>query len=214
MAAVITGGTGGLASAIVEGLSGTMTVFAPPRSEMDVRSESSVEAYFSEIGSVDLLVCNAGKTFDAVLLKMSEGDWDDAIEVNLRGAFLCAKAAAKKMIKAKVGHIIFVGSYSGYRPPVGQANYASAKAALEGLTKSLAQELGGRGIRVNCVVPGWMQTAMTEDVDDTRREQVKGDHCLKMFNTPAAVAAFIRTLHLDMPYTSGQTFHLDSRIIT
>ena len=214
MVSVITGGEGDLAKALAGKLAGDSVVHSPGRNVMDVTSEASVESYFSAMESIDLLVCNAGKTFDAILMKLSEGMWDDAMAVNLRGAFLCAKAATKKMVKARSGHIIFVSSYSGFSPPVGQVNYASAKAALEALTKSLAQELGGRGIRVNCVVPGWMQTAMTVDVDDTRREQVKGDHCLKIFNTPAAVAAFIRTLHLDMPYTSGQTFHLDSRIIT
>lgn len=214
--ALITGGEGELAQAMSDVLRvAGMEVLCPGRGEMDVRDEVSVGEYFSGVGELDLLVCNAGMADDALLMKMDEVCWDGVMETNLRGAFLTAKAAAKLMMRqrGRGGHIVFVSSYSAFHPPLGQANYGAAKAALKGLALSMAKELGGRDIRVNVVVPGFMETRMTEEVSGARREAVMGDHALGEFNTVEAVGKFLRCLHFDMVHTSGQVFNLDSRVM-
>lgn len=212
--ALITGGQGGLAQAMDGSLTEAgLTVHSPGKDELDVRDELSVADYFSKIENLDLLVCNAGITDDHLLLKMSEPSWDNVMETNLKGAFLTAKAAAKIMIKQRIGHIVFISSYSAFHPPAGQANYAAAKAALTGLAMSLAQELGGRNIRVNVVVPGFMETKMTQDLSAVVRSATKQKHTLNEFNTAEATGKFLRCLHLEMEQTSGQVFNLDSRIL-
>lgn len=210
MAVVITGGEGDLAQAIAAQLSGE--IYLPGRHELDVTNEENVEAYFKD-KYVDLLVCNAGAIKDNLLVKMDETSWDNVIEVNLRGAFLTAKAAIKGMLRRRQGHVIFINSFSSFHPPVGQVNYAAAKAGLTGLTKSLAQEVGKRGVRVNQLCPGWLETKMTQSISDEKKQEVRKIHLLQEFNTKEAVAAFVKTLHTEMPFTSGQSFHLDSRIV-
>lgn len=186
------------------------SVASPGREELDVTSPDSVKSYFAR-REVDLLICNAGVTDDALLLKTSEQSWDDVIQVNLKGAFLCAQAAVRGMAKRRGGHIIFISSYSALHPPAGQAAYATSKAALHGLAKSMAKEFGSRDVRVNVVLPGFLETKMTAGVSVKRRAQVLADHALGRFNTTEAVAKFVHTLHYDMPHTSGQIFNLDSR---
>lgn len=211
---VITGGQGALAQAMGAGLVGAgLEVRLPGRSELDVLDEGSVEGYFAELCSLDLVVCNAGVTGDGVLSAMKERTWDDVLDVNLKGAFLVAKAAAKMMVKQRRGHIVFVSSYSAFHPPVGQANYAAAKAGLTGMALSMARELGGRGVRVNTIVPGFMETPMTQGLPGEVREAVRQKHVLGAFNTVECVAQFLKCLHCDMEYTSGQIFNLDSRLL-
>lgn len=209
---VITGGQGGLARALDAAFSGAgLEVHAPGRADLDVTDEPAVREYFRH-RSPELLVCNAGIIRDAPLAKLREEDWDQVLAVNLRGAASCAASATKSMLRARSGHIVFISSYSALRPPVGQAAYAAAKAGLIGLGKSLAKELGSAGIRVNVVLPGFLETRMTEAVSPERRDEVKSQHALGRFNTPEAVAAFLLTLHLHLPHTSGQVFQLDSRV--
>jgi 3-oxoacyl-[acyl-carrier protein] reductase len=212
--ALITGGYGGLAQALNRCLiSAGMEVSFPGKNELDVRDEESVGKYFSGLENLDLLVCNAGITDDHLLLKMTEESWDTVMDTNLKGAFLVAKAAAKIMMKQRRGHIVFISSYSAFHPPVGQANYAASKAALVGLAKSLAQELGSRNIRVNVLVPGFMETKMTRDLAEEVRDAARQKHTLSEFNTVEATGKFLRCLHLEMEHTSGQVFNLDSRIL-
>jgi len=139
--------------------------------------------------------------------------WDEVMAVNLGGAYFCARKAALKMVKQRSGHIIFIGSYSGFFPHIGQASYAAAKSGLIGLTKSLAKELGTRGVRVNMIVPGWLETKMTSQVAEEKKYQARKEHSLGEFNTPEKVATFVKILHNELTFTSGQIFHLDSRII-
>jgi 3-oxoacyl-[acyl-carrier protein] reductase len=214
--ALITGGQGELAQAIAGSLTEAgMAVHSPGKGELDVRDEMGVADYFSTIENLGLLVCNAGITDDHLLLKMPEQSWDAVMETNLKGAFLAARAAAKVMMKQRPrgGHIVFISSYSAFHPPAGQANYATAKSALIGLAKSLAQELGGRNIRVNVVVPGFMETKMTKDLSEEVHRSTKQKHTLSEFNTAEATGKFLRCLHLEMKHTSGQVFNLDSRIL-
>lgn len=186
------------------------TVSAPSREELDVTHAPSVISWFAG-RRVALLVCNAGVTRDAPLAKLGESGWDDTIGVNLKGAALCAAAAAEGMVRARGGHIVFLSSQSAIHPPAGQASYAASKAGLIGLCQSLAHELGPANVRVNTILPGFLDTPMTAGVGTKRREEVLRDHTLGRFNTPEAVADFLLHLHGKMPHTSGQVFRLDSR---
>ncbi|HEY1121876.1 MAG TPA: SDR family NAD(P)-dependent oxidoreductase [Haloferula sp.] len=209
---VITGGEGGLGRALHAAFEKAgHAVLAPGRRELDVTDLEGVRDFFRQ-HEPELLVCNAGITRDAPVSRLDETAWDEVMSVNLRGAARCAAAASRSMLRARRGHIVFISSFSALHPPVGQVAYASAKAALIGLSKSLARELGPAGIRVNTILPGFLDTPMTAGLSESRREQVRRDHALGQFNTPDAVAAFLAHLHGHLPHTSGQVFQLDSRI--
>ncbi len=209
---VITGGEGGLGRVLHAAFEkADHAVLAPGHRELDVTEPEAVRDFF-RCHEPELLVCNAGIIRDAPLARLDEAAWDEVIAVNLRGAAHCAAAASRPMLRARRGHIVFISSFSALHPPAGQAAYAAAKAGLVGLSKSLARELGPAGIRVNAILPGFLDTRMTAGLSDERREQVRGDHVLGRFNTPDAVAAFLVHLHDHLPHTSGQVFQLDSRI--
>lgn len=210
--AVITGGTGGLGKAIATALiAPDWSVVAPGSRELDVTNPEQVRGYF-EARHVDLLVCAAGITRDASLGHLSEEAWDETWSVNFTGALSCIRAVLPNMIKRRHGHIILISSFSALRPPRGQAPYAAAKAALLGLVADLASQHGPANVRINAVLPGFLETAMTAGVTPERREQIRADHTLGRFNTCAHAAEFIRFLQHQMPNTSGQVFQLDSRI--
>jgi 3-oxoacyl-[acyl-carrier protein] reductase len=208
---VITGGTGGLGTAIasVLGDHGWATD-ALGRKDLDMKDPHAIACFFDE-KPVDLLICAAGITGDAVLARQNPDTWDEVMDVNFGGAEKCARAAASGMISRGRGHIIFLSSYSALHPPVGQSAYATSKAALLGLTADLATRYGPSGLRVNAVLPGFLETPMTAGIEGERRQEILGGHRLGRFNTPGAVAAFIRFLHEELPHTSGQIFQLDSR---
>ena len=211
---VITGGEGDLAKALSLRLEKAgFLVDALGKDRLDVTNPAQVKECFAELGDIDLLICNAGVTADGSLARMSEDSWDQVMEVNLKGSFLCACEATKMMMKRRLGHIIFISSYSALHPPVGQANYAASKAALHGMMKSMAAELGSRNIRVNAVMPGFLETKMTKGLAPDVVEKVLNKHTLGRFNTADSVAHFILCLHQQMPNTSGQVFNLDSRIL-
>ena len=213
--ALVTGGAGELASAIVGRLSARgFEVLAPGRGELDVSEPESVESYFADRvdARLELLVNNAGLRRDRLMAKMSEEEWDRVLEVNLRGAFSCARHALRLFTKRRAGHVVSVGSYSALSGPAGQANYSAAKAGLIALTKSLASEGGRRGVRANCVLPGWLETKFTADVRPEVRERALSQHALGRFNRVGDAAAFIEFLHTGMPAVSGQVFQLDSRV--
>lgn len=214
MKAVVTGAKGGLGQAITTSLRGAeMEVLAPGKEELDVTSSDCVKVFFESIEDTDLLVCNAGMTIDKTIARMSEQDWSRVIDVNLKGAFLCAREVSRGMAKRRSGHILFISSFSALHPPVGQANYSAAKSALLGMMKSMAQELGRRNVRVNAVIPGFMETKMTVSLDDKIKGAIRDRHVLGRYNTPEAVAGFVTYLHQHLPHTSGQVFNLDSRVI-
>ena len=210
--ALITGGGGDLAAALRAELEAHgLIVQAPARREMDVAKAGSIAAYFKSQSRLDLLVSNAGMCVDRSVAAMTEEDFDSVLEANLSGAFRVARQAILRMARQRVGHVVFIGSYSAFRGPAGQCNYAAAKAGLIALAQSLAREYGARNIRVNCVLPGFLETRMTAPLGDGLRAQFRGAHTLGRFNTTAEAARFIRFLHLEMPHTSGQVFSLDSR---
>jgi 3-oxoacyl-[acyl-carrier protein] reductase len=209
---VITGGEGGLARAVADVFRAAgRDVRLPGRQELDVTDREAVTAYFAGL-ETDLLVCAAGITRDAPLAKLEESAWDETLAVNLHAAARCARGVLKGMWRRKSGHIVFVSSFSALHPPAGQAAYAAAKAGLIGLAKSLAREAGPANVRVNVILPGFLETPMTAKVSPGRRDEVRKDHVLGRFNTPDAVARFLRALHEDLPHTSGQVFQLDSRV--
>jgi NAD(P)-dependent dehydrogenase (short-subunit alcohol dehydrogenase family) len=212
--ALITGGQGALAKALRAELEAQQwQVQAPGRDALDVTEPASVRARVADLPRLDLLVHNAGFLRDAPLARMSEADFAAVLEVHLRGAFLCARAALRPMLRQGGGHLVFVGSFSALSGPAGQANYAAAKAGLIGLAQSLAAEYGGRGVRANVVLPGLLETPMSAPLltDPERRRRALAAHTLGRFNTPAEAARFIAFLH-SLPHTSGQVFSLDSRI--
>jgi 3-oxoacyl-[acyl-carrier protein] reductase len=208
---VITGGEGDLAGALAEVFEAHhFRVLRPGRSELDVRCAESVNDFFSSLESIAILINNAGITGDALLARATPELWGDVIDTNLKGAHLCSRAAAAKMIKAREGHILNIGSYSALHPPAGQSAYASAKAGLIALTKSYAKEFGARNIRVNCVLPGFLDNRMTRDLPEAAHNAALERHALKRFNTRDEAARFIHFL-TTTAHISGQVFQLDSR---
>lgn len=209
--AVITGGTGTLGSAIAGALREPgWRIHAPGSRELDVRDAPAIERYFRG-REVDLLVCAAGLTRDAPLRLLRPEAWDEVWAVNFNGAGRCARAVIPGMTARGAGHIIFISSHSAQRPPPGQTAYAAAKAALLGLVTDLARRHGPSNVRVNAVLPGFLETRMTETVTPRRRAEILADHSLSRFNTCDQVATFVRFLHHQLPHTSGQVFQLDSR---
>lgn len=209
--AVITGGAGGLGRAVAQALEDpTWEILAPGRSKLDVRDKHAISRYFQQ-NRPELLVCAAGIIKDAPIAKTSEQDWDEVLEVNFAAAAACARAALPYMIEYERGHIIFISSFSALHPPVGQLAYATAKAALLGLAAELAVHHGSKNIRVNCILPGFLETRMTAGVSEQRCQAILAAHALKRYNTVAEVGKFIRHLHHELPHTSGQVFQLDSR---
>lgn len=213
--ALVTGGGGDLAQALHTALEAAgFRVLAPTRSQLDVTDAAAIKAYLAQhVTQLDLLINNAGLLRDASLLKMPEADFSAVVDVNLKGAFLMSQAAVKLMSKQRMGHIINIGSYSALSGPAGQANYAAAKAGLIGLTQSLAKEYGARNVRVNCVLPGFLETKMTRHLmaDESKKATLLEAHALGRLNTAEEAARFITFLH-SMPAVSGQVFQLDSRI--
>ena len=204
----------------VELAHGGMTVLAPGREELDVCSAASVTAYFGGVSAVELLVLNAAIVRDQSAAQMEPSTFAEVLETNLTGAMRCAKAAFLRLAEEGstraashgLGHVVFIGSFSGLSGAVGQANYAAAKAGMIGLTQALAAEWGRVGLRVNCILPGFMETKMTAPLSEAVRERARSRHVLGRFNEPARAAKFVRFLHEEMLHTSGQVFNLDSRI--
>jgi 3-oxoacyl-[acyl-carrier protein] reductase len=162
--------------------------------------------------AVDVLINNAAMIKDGVILRMSEKDWDDVIRTNLSGPSYCIRAVSAKMADQRSGHIINISSIVGLQGREGQANYASAKAGLIGLTKTAAKELGSFNIKVNAVLPGYMPTDMSNNVSNTVRDRIVNENVLGRASDLCEVADFI--YHLSgMRNISGQVFNLDSRIL-
>lgn len=209
---IITGGNGGLGQAVIDAFTAPdWKVMAPRRSELDLNDTQAIHEYL-ETSPVDLLIAAAGLTRDAPLARLDEMAWEEVVSVNYRAAATCAAAVLPTMIKQQRGHLIFISSFSALHPGVGQVAYATAKAALLGLTTSLAQQVGKHGIRVNAILPGFLETRMTAPVTAIRKAEILTNHTLGRLNTPVAVAKFIHFLHENLPHTSGQIFQLDSRI--
>jgi 3-oxoacyl-[acyl-carrier protein] reductase len=186
--------------------------------QLDVTKVTDVEAAVNKIldkfGKVDILVNNAGITKDGLLLRMSEGDWDAVINVNLKGTFNCIKAASKVMIKQRSGKIISIASIIGLIGNAGQANYAASKAGIIALTKTTAKELASRNINVNAVAPGFIQTDMTAKLSDELKAKMLANIPLGTLGSPADVAnACVFLASEDAKYITGQTITVDGGMV-
>ena len=180
----------------------------------DVGDEAAVAAMFEtvaeELGPVAVLVNNAGITRDDLMLRMKVEAWDEVITTNLRSVYLCSKAALRGMLRAKWGRVISVSSVSGIAGNPGQANYAAAKAGIIGLTKSLAKEIGSRGITANVVAPGFVATDMTADLGEAVQEAATERISLGRLGRPEEVASAVGYLASDgAGYITGQTLLVD-----
>jgi 3-oxoacyl-[acyl-carrier protein] reductase len=181
--------------------------------KVDVRSEEEVKSFFKtvveESGRIDVLVNNAGVTRDGLIVRMKESDWDQVMDVNLKGAFFCAKTAARTMMQQRFGRIINIASLVGVTGNAGQANYVAAKAGLIGLTKSLARELAPRNITVNAVAPGFIETDMTGTLDETARNSILSQIPLGRSGSADDVAGVVEFLASDRAaYMTGQVIHV------
>jgi 3-oxoacyl-[acyl-carrier protein] reductase len=169
-----------------------------------------IEGAISAFGKLDVLVNNAGITRDMLLMRMSEEDWDAVLTTNLKGAFLCSKAAIRPMIRQRSGAIVNLTSVIGLVGNAGQANYAAAKAGLVGFTKSLAKEVGSRGITVNAVAPGFIETRLTDVLSDEIKELSIKQIPLGRFGTPEDVAGAVAFLVSPAArYITGHTLSVD-----
>lgn len=181
--------------------------------KVNIAEEKEVEAFFKEVldqsGRIDVLVNNAGITRDGLLVRMKEQDWDDVLRINLKGAFLCMKIAAKAMMKQRYGRIINLSSVVGVTGNPGQANYSASKAGLIGLTKSVAKELASRGITVNAVAPGFIETDMTASMSDKARNAMLEQIPMRCAGHPEDVASAVKFLvSEDASYITGQVIHV------
>jgi 3-oxoacyl-[acyl-carrier protein] reductase len=181
--------------------------------EGNVADEEGITAVVEEIvkesGGIDVLVNNAGITRDGLVFRMSGKDWNDVLSINLSSAFYISKALSKHMIKARTGSIINISSIVGVMGNAGQVNYSASKAGMIGLTKSLAREVGGRGVRVNAVAPGFIKTAMTDKLNDKQKEALMSQIPLGRLGEAAEVAKVVLFLASDLAsYVTGQVVHI------
>ncbi len=171
---------------------------------------TALKTIITEAGSIDILINNAGITRDGLIARMKEADWDAVLTTNLKGSFLCSKAASKAMMKKRWGRIVNVTSVIGFSGNAGQANYAAAKAGLVGLGKSLAREYASRNITVNCVAPGYVQTDMTDSLSDDAKKTIQSEIPLGTLGTVEDIASAVAFLVSDdARYITGQTIHVN-----
>lgn len=172
--------------------------------------QMALKTVTADHGGVDILVNNAGITRDGLMVRMKDDDWDAVLNTNLKGAFTCSKGAMRGMMKKRWGRIINITSVIGFLGNGGQVNYAAAKAGLVGLTKSMARELAGRQITVNCVAPGYIATDMTADLSDDIKEKIMAAIPLGTLGSPEDVAAAVAYLASEESgYMTGQTLHVN-----
>lgn len=181
---------------------------------LDVSSQDGVtrafRSFVEEFGSLDILVNNAGITRDGLILRMKEEDWDAVMNINLKGTFLCSREAVKIMSRQRSGKIINISSIVAFIGNPGQANYSSSKAGVIGLTKTIAKEYASRGIRVNAVAPGFIQTPMTDALTDMVKDEMKRAIPLAQFGTPDDVAnAVVFLASEESDYITGQVLHVN-----
>ncbi len=181
---------------------------------VDVVSETDVTAFIDKImndaGRIDVLVNNAGITRDTLLVRMKTADWDAVLNTNLKGTFLCTKTVAKTMMKQRYGRIVNIASVVGATGNAGQANYSASKAGVIGFTKTVAKELASRGVTVNAVAPGFIETDMTAVLPDKAKEAMMQQIPMGRIGTPGDVASAVKFLVSDSAsYITGQVLHIN-----
>lgn len=174
------------------------------------QSAEALKGFLENFGTPYVVVNNAGITRDNLFLRMSDDEWNDVVNTNLSGIFRTCKALVKPMLKQKNGAIINISSIIGATGNAGQANYAAAKAGLEGFSRSLAQEIASRNIRVNCIAPGFIQTDMTDILPDEQKQAILAGIPSKRFGQPQEIAGAVAFLASeDARYITGQTIHVN-----
>ena len=186
--------------------------------QADISSNEAATAMIDqavkEFGRIDVLVNNAGITRDGLLMRMKEEDWDAVLTTNLKGVFNCTKAVIKYMMKQKAGHIVSISSVVGLAGSAGQANYAAAKAGVIGFTKAVAKEVATRGITVNAVAPGFIQTDMTKVLSEKVVESMQASIPLHRLGDPEDIAkAVVFLASDDASYITGQTLNVDGGMV-
>ena len=177
-------------------------------------ADALIQAAVDAFGSVDILVNNAGITRDAILMRMTDEQWDAVLNTNLKGAFNCTRAASRQMLRQRSGRIVNISSVMGLIGNVGQANYSASKAGVIALAKTTARELGSRGITVNAIAPGFIQTVMTEELPDQVRESIAKQIPLARLGTPDDVAGAVVFLCSDAAsYITGQVLNVDGGLV-
>jgi 3-oxoacyl-[acyl-carrier protein] reductase len=223
--ALVTGGNRGIGAAIAQRLAtdGHQVVVGSRSGEapadfsavrMDVSDPASIIAAVTSVeaehGPIRTLVANAGVTRDGLLMRMSDADLDDVVATNLTGAIRCARAVLRGMVKAREGRIIFISSVVWAAGSAGQVNYAAAKAGLIGAARSLAREVGSRGITVNVIAPGFIETDMTASLDEARRAEIASAIPLGRYGAPDEIAAMVSFLSgADSQYITGAVIPVD-----
>ena len=181
---------------------------------MAADADRIVEQTIAAFGRIDVLVNNAGIVRDGLLMRMSEADWDAVLTTNLKGAFLCTKATVRHLIRQRSGRIVNIASISGIIGNYGQANYASAKAAMIALTKTTAREVASRGVTVNAVAPGMISTDITQGMPEKARDAIVAQIPLGRMGTPEDVAAVVGFLVSDAAsYITGAVFQVDGGLV-
>lgn len=186
--------------------------------ELNVTADDAIENLVAVIekqhGAIAILVNNAGITRDGLLMRMKDRDWDDIMDTNLKSVFKASKAVLRAMMKARVGRVINIASVVGVMGNAGQANYAAAKAGIIGFTKSMAREVGSRGITVNCVAPGFIDTDMTRALPEAQREVLVGQIALGRLGDAQDIADAVVFLASDKAaYITGQTLHVNGGML-
>lgn len=177
-------------------------------------ARAMVKTVIDEFGKVDILVNNAGITRDDLLMRMKESDWDDVININLKGAWNCSKAVIRPMMKKRYGHIVNISSVSGQAGQAGQTNYSASKAGLIGLTKALAREAASRSIAVNAVAPGFIPTVLTNDLPDELKDTIISATPMGRMGTPEEIAFAVAFLASDeAAYITGQVLGVDGGMV-
>ena len=233
MTALVTGASGGIGSAIAKGLAAQGARLAVSGSNVEkleaFRAElggdhvalpcnlsdgAAVDALVPQaveaLGQLDILVNNAGVTRDNLAMRMKDDEWTDVIRINLEAAFRLARAAMKPMMRARFGRIISITSVVGVTGNPGQANYAASKAGIIGMSKALAQEVGSRGITVNCIAPGFIRSAMTDVLPDAQKQALLGRIPVGDLGTGEDIAAAaVYLASREAGYVTGQTLHVN-----
>jgi 3-oxoacyl-[acyl-carrier protein] reductase len=185
---------------------------------LNVNDNKSIESLINHIedsyGDINILVNNAGVTKDTLLMKMNDEDWDEVMNTNLKSVFKLSQSVIRKMIKNRYGRIINISSVVGHTGNAGQTNYSSSKAGISGFTKSLAQEVGSRGITVNCVAPGFIDTDMTQSLPDDYKEQLVSKIPLGRLGSPNDIGQAVTFLASDhASYITGETLHINGGML-
>lgn len=209
-------GSAEAASEVVEAIQskGRQAIAVQANVSDPAEAENLVKTALETFGKVDILVNNAGITRDGLLMRMKEADWDAVLDTNLKGVYLCTKAVLRSMMKQRQGTIINITSVVGISGNAGQANYSAAKAGIIGFTKSIAQEIGSRGITVNAIAPGFIETDMTAALGEEVIKELKSKIPLERMGSPEDIAgAVVFLASPDARYITGQTLNVDGGMV-